>query len=141
MTDIEHNTGAQEDWRDRYMRLIDALDRYAQHGYSLEVASLAQQPAAPDISSGHYGDSSGHMQPAAVDGIERLTEQQAVIVTGYTGVLIGEFDAFHADLERRAGRPVFMHEMADSGWIKPLYRDDFLALAAMTPAKRKRNDR
>ena len=68
-------------------------------------------------------------QPAAVDEVEQLTEQQAVIVTGYTGTLCGSFGAFHADLEKRAGRPVFTHEMSDFGWIKSLYRDDFIALA------------
>lgn len=58
----------------------------------------------------------------------KMTKEQAVIVTGYTGVLACEFSDFHADLERRAGRSVWTHEMADRGWITPLYRDDFLAL-------------
>ena len=60
--------------------------------------------------------------------IEQLTEQQAVTVTGYTGILCCGFSAFHADLERRAGRPVFTHEMADFDWIKPMYLHDFIAL-------------
>lgn len=58
-----------------------------------------------------------------------LTQEQAIVLTGFTGVLCLEsFSDFHADVNRRAGRPVFTHEMADLGWIRELYRDDFMAL-------------
>ncbi|WAT06290.1 hypothetical protein O1V64_09730 [Rouxiella badensis] len=36
----------------------------------------------------------------------KLTQQQCIILTGFTGILHGEFEWFHADLERRLGREV-----------------------------------
>lgn len=60
--------------------------------------------------------------------MSKLNVDQAVIITGFTGVLCCGFSDFHADLEKRAGRPVWTHEMGDHSWIKPLYMDDFMAL-------------
>ena len=52
---------------------VEVLERLRERCAALDaaIASLsAPQPAAPDISSGHCGDSSGHKQPAAVDGAD-----------------------------------------------------------------------
>lgn len=60
--------------------------------------------------------------------MKKLTKQQAVIISGFTGIMHGKFSDLHEDVERRAGRPVFTHEFAESSWIKDLYRDDFMAI-------------
>ena len=63
--------------------------------------------------------------------MKKLTKDQAIVITGFTGKLIGEFSDFHADIEKRLKRPVFTHEMAhlDMGGI---YKEDFLE---MNPTK------
>ncbi len=64
--------------------------------------------------------------------MKRLTKEQAVIITGYTGVMVLEsFSDFHEDIERRLDRSVFTHELASKDlWkdIKSLYKEDFLSL-------------
>jgi hypothetical protein len=62
----------------------------------------------------------------------RLTVEQAVIVTAYTGKLIAPFDAFHAAVEERLGRPVWTHEFgseAVAAEIAEAFKADFIALA------------
>ncbi len=61
---------------------------------------------------------------------EKLTEDQAIILTGFTGILCCKnFSTFHKDVEQRLGRPVWTHEFADMRErLKELYRNDFLAL-------------
>ncbi len=63
--------------------------------------------------------------------MERLTQEQAIIIMGYTGITVGDFSAFHEDVEKRLGRPVFTHELAcKEVWeqIKEAYYDDFISL-------------
>lgn len=62
----------------------------------------------------------------------KLTKEQAIIVSGYTGVLICEFADLHEDVEKRMGRPVWTHEFGAEDFTKEvedLYREDFIALA------------
>lgn len=62
----------------------------------------------------------------------KLTKEQAITISGYTGVLICEFEDLHKDVEKRLGRPVLTHEFADGEFwseVKALYRDDFINLA------------
>lgn len=62
----------------------------------------------------------------------KLTKEQAIIISGYTGVLICEFADLHEDVEKRMGRPVWTHEFVDEDFTeerKDLYRDDFIDLA------------
>lgn len=62
---------------------------------------------------------------------QRLTQEQALILTGFTGIMcVADFGAFHADVECRLGRPVFVHEFPKlfETEIKDAYREDFLAL-------------
>ncbi len=67
----------------------------------------------------------------------RLTIDQAVIISGYTGILCCAFSALHADVERRLGRAVWTHEFGSADLrvqMLDLYREDFLAIcAAGTP--------
>lgn len=60
----------------------------------------------------------------------RLTPEQAVIVTGYTGKLQGDVGKFYADLESRLGRKIVNSELPSIGQekISALYKDDFLSL-------------
>lgn len=62
--------------------------------------------------------------------MQKLTKEQAIVVTGYTGfMIVNSFSDFHEDLERRMGRPVWTHEIPSlTARIQELYREDFLAL-------------
>lgn len=62
--------------------------------------------------------------------MQKLTKKQAIVITGYTGILAGNvFGDFHADLEKRLGRPVWTHEMPHlKETISDLYKDDFLSM-------------
>jgi hypothetical protein len=59
-----------------------------------------------------------------------LTKEQAIVVSGYTSILICNFADLHQEIEKRLGRPVFTHEMPSlEDEIQAAFRDDFLALA------------
>lgn len=63
--------------------------------------------------------------------LEKLTKEQAIIISGYTGVMCCAFNLLHEDVERRLGRSVFIHEFGSAGLgdtVSQLYRADFLAL-------------
>lgn len=64
--------------------------------------------------------------------MSKLTLYQAVVITGYTGVLACKnFSDFQGDVEKRLGYGVFTHQFADKEFakeLKELYREDFLAL-------------
>jgi hypothetical protein len=63
--------------------------------------------------------------------LEPLTKEQAIIITGYTGIGACDFSDFHEDVEKRMNRPVWTHEFGSSEmWeqLKILYREDFLKL-------------
>ena len=62
---------------------------------------------------------------------KKLTEEQAAILTAYTGVLCGSFSKFHEYAERVVGRPIWTHEMGDPNTaeeIKAASKPDFLAI-------------
>jgi len=66
----------------------------------------------------------------------KLTKEQAIIISGYTGFLICRFSDLHEDVEKRVGRPVWTHEFGDEDFfeeVKNLYHDDFIALAPEEP--------
>ena len=67
--------------------------------------------------------------------MQQLTKEQAIILTGFTGILMVQNTSdFHEDVERRLGRPVFTHEFADPhGEIKEAYRADFEKLIGQWP--------
>lgn len=63
--------------------------------------------------------------------MKELTLEQAVVISGYTGLLACSFDEFHKDVEERLGRPVWTHELGRQAlWdeLKEIYKSDFLAL-------------
>ena len=62
---------------------------------------------------------------------QQLTKEQAIILTGFTGILCGSFSAFHEDVEKRLGRPVWTHEFANeelTAQVKEAYKKDFIAI-------------
>lgn len=65
--------------------------------------------------------------------MQKLTKEQAIIITGFTGMTACKFADFHKDVETRLGRPVFTHEFASeefSEQITELYRDDFMEMVS-----------
>jgi hypothetical protein len=66
-----------------------------------------------------------------MSALPKLTQEQAIILTGFTGVCCISMEAFHQDLERRLQRSVFSHELGKKDFVarvKELYREDFLAI-------------
>ena len=60
---------------------------------------------------------------------DRLTRRQAAIITAYTGITCGPFEAFYEYAQKLLGRPVWSHEFASkelSAQIKELATEDFL---------------
>lgn len=67
--------------------------------------------------------------------LQSLTLEQAITVSAFTGFLICDFSSLHEAIERKLGRPVFTHELADPDVreeIKSAFTADFIALQ---PAK------
>jgi hypothetical protein len=70
--------------------------------------------------------------------IQKLTKEQAVIISAYTGILCCEFPDLHEYIERKLNRPVWTHELANEKVmfeLKEKSRADFLAICPilMTP--------
>lgn len=61
--------------------------------------------------------------------MQKLTKQQAIIISGYTGILCCAFTDVHQEIEKRLGRPVFTHEIPNlNEEIKEAFKLDFIAL-------------
>jgi len=61
----------------------------------------------------------------------RLTMEQAVIVSAYTGFLVCPFHEMHKAIEEKLGRPVWTHELGTGETmekVKEAFKDDFIAL-------------
>jgi hypothetical protein len=65
--------------------------------------------------------------------MKKLTKEQAIIISAYTGFLICDFGDMHAEVEKRVGRPVWTHEFGNKQFadvtVRELFKDDFVALA------------
>jgi len=60
-----------------------------------------------------------------------MNKKEAAIVGAYTGILIGDFSDMHKYIEEKLGRPVFTHELANSGTVKKIKnasKNDFLEI-------------
>ena len=70
--------------------------------------------------------------------IKKLTMEQAVVISGYTGVLICPFSELHDEIEKRLERPVWTHELGSSELmekeVKPTFEADFFAMAPINRA-------
>ena len=65
-----------------------------------------------------------------------MTREESAIISAFTGVLAGPFDALHEYVEKIMGRPVLTHEMGNAyiaKEIKEKSRADFVALAKSVP--------
>ncbi len=63
--------------------------------------------------------------------MRKFTEEQAIVIMGFTGKSTIPFSAFHGDVEKRLGRLVFTHEFASkemSEKLKEVYREDFVSM-------------
>ena len=60
---------------------------------------------------------------------EKLTKEQAAIISAYTGVLCGSFTDMAEYVEKKLGRPVWTHEYSTlSEQIRSVTREDFLSI-------------
>lgn len=60
-----------------------------------------------------------------------MTEKEKIIVSGYTGYLMCDFDKVHQYIEQKLGRAVYTHELSSlnvQNEIMNKVRDDFLSL-------------
>lgn len=65
--------------------------------------------------------------------VQKLTKEQAIILTGFTGIACCKFSYFHEDVEKRLGHPVFTHEFGSKEFsekLKDIYKEDFLKLVS-----------
>jgi hypothetical protein len=63
--------------------------------------------------------------------MKKLTKEQAIIVSAYTGVTACNFGDLHEAVEKKLGRPVWTHQFADkevTEEIRKAFREDFLAI-------------
>ena len=60
-----------------------------------------------------------------------MTKREGAIISAYTGILIGNFSAFHEYSEKLLGRPVYTHEFSRESIfkdLKSLSEKDFMDL-------------
>jgi hypothetical protein len=63
--------------------------------------------------------------------MNKLTKEQAIIITGYTGITACDFSTFHEDVEKRLGHPIWTHEFASKELrekLREIYREDFIKI-------------
>lgn len=81
-----------------------------------------------------------HVSQCGKDKMQTLTMEQAVVISGYTGVLACPFDVLHGEIEKRMGRPVWTHELGSHEMmeteIKPKFKADFLAMIPANSARK-----
>jgi len=46
-----------------------------------------------------------------------MNKKEAAIVTGYTGMLLGDFNEAHKYMQQKIGRPLYTHELANKSVI------------------------
>lgn len=67
--------------------------------------------------------------------MQKLTMQQAVVLSGYTGFLACPFPVLHAEIEKRLGGGVFTHMLGDRKFVEetvmPTFKADFKAMCPM----------
>mgnify|MGYP003419132261 CR=1 FL=1 len=64
--------------------------------------------------------------------MNKLTREQAIIISGYTGLMCCKFSLLQEDAQKRLGRPIWTHEFGSEAGlnetIQNLYKDDFIAM-------------
>lgn len=67
--------------------------------------------------------------------MQKLTPDQAAVISAYTGFLVGSFSDMHAYAEKKLGHPIFTHQFADEDLVEKLQalaKPDFVALSPET---------
>ena len=62
-----------------------------------------------------------------------MTKEEKLIVSAYTGILMTDFDSLHEFIEKKLGRPVWSHELANQlvvDELKMAVKEDFLKICA-----------
>lgn len=70
--------------------------------------------------------------------MKKLTKEQAVVLSGFTGILMCNFSDLQADVERRVGNPVYTHQFGNKEFseeVKNLYRSDFMKIMPIEKAE------
>lgn len=63
--------------------------------------------------------------------VPRLTKEQSVIISAYTGFLVGNFSDMHEYIEKKMGRPVLTHEMGSEDFcnnLRDLVKEDLYSI-------------
>ena len=63
--------------------------------------------------------------------MQKLTKEQAIVITGFTGFTACNFSDFQKEVEKRLGHATMTHEFAVSMFaeeVRELFREDFLAM-------------
>jgi len=63
--------------------------------------------------------------------MKRLTKEQAIIISGYTGFTACDFGDFHEAVEKKLGHPVWTHQFGDEAFaekVNDAFREDFLSI-------------
>ena len=71
--------------------------------------------------------------------MKRLTKEQAIVISAYTGYMVCGFNDMHAEIEKRMGRPVWTHELGReemAAELRRVFMDDFIAMAPKGKVKR-----
>lgn len=72
-----------------------------------------------------------------------MTKQEKIIVSAYTGVLMCDFHDLHEYIQKKFGRPVFTHELADKGIQKEVEeksKEEFLEICNREEPERKKGE-
>ena len=63
--------------------------------------------------------------------MQKLTKEQSIIISAYTGFTACNFGDLHEAVEKRLGRSVWTHQFCDEDLmeeIRDAFREDFLAI-------------
>ena len=63
--------------------------------------------------------------------MKKLTVEQGIILTGYTGFLLAPMNDYHKAVEEKLGRPIWTHQFADKKVVKEIkeaFAEDFMAI-------------
>ena len=63
--------------------------------------------------------------------MQKLTKEQAIIISAYTGFIACEFSDLHKAVEKKIGRPLWTHQFGSEELmeeIRDAFREDFLAI-------------
>lgn len=69
-----------------------------------------------------------------------MTKQEKIVVSAYTGVLMCDFADLQEYIEKKFGRPVFTHELADKSVqkeIEEMSKEEFLEICNREEPERK----